>query len=255
MTQQADFSDEIIYGKHAVREALKEKRQINKVFFQKGMEKNQFSDIFKLVKQRNLILQEVPKAKLDALTQDGNHQGVVLSLPAYAYANLEDAFNLAEQRGEAPFLFILDEIEDPHNLGSIIRTADAMGVHGIILPKRRSATLTGTVAKVSTGAIEHVPVIRVTNLSQTVKKLQDKGVWVFASAMEGEDIRQWDSHGSIAVVIGNEGSGVSASLLKACDGTVTIPMTGHVQSLNASVAAGIFMYEVARHRIASIKGI
>lgn len=246
--QKLDDS-EYIYGKHPIMHLLESKGQVNKLFIQKGLSGKAVSDILVMVKQLGIVFQEVPKAKLDDLTQGANHQGLVATIPPYEYASLDDAFQLADEKGQPPFLLILDGIEDPHNLGSIIRTADAAGVHGIIIPKRRAVGLTGIVAKTSAGAIEHLPVIRVTNLSQTISLLKERGVWVFATAMEGEDMRQWNSQGSIALVIGNEGQGVSHNILKLADGTVTIPMSGNVQSLNASVAAAVLVYEVARHRI------
>ena len=170
-------------------------------------------------------------------------------MPPFDYQTIEDCLALAESKDQPPFLLILDGIEDPHNLGSILRTADAFGVHGIIIPKRRAVGLTGIVAKTSTGAIEHVPVVRVANIAQTIELLQNQGIWVFATDMAGEDVRQWNSQGPLAIVIGNEGQGVSPLVKQKADGIVTIPMVGHVQSLNASVAAGVLVYEVARHRM------
>lgn len=252
--KQEDFKGkpediEILYGKHTILEILSQKKQVNKVFLQKGLSGKFISDILKLVKQQGIVYQEVPKTKLDEMTQGANHQGLVITVPPYPYASLEDSLALAKSRSEDPFLLILDEIEDPHNLGSILRTADATGVHGIIIPKRRSVGLTGTVAKISTGAIEHIPVIRVNNLSQTIDILKSRGLWIFATDVEGQDMRKWDSSGPIGLVIGNEGKGVSQKIKENSDGIVTIPMVGHVQSLNASVAASVLMYEVARHRI------
>ncbi len=241
--------NEIIYGKHPVLSFLESDEAINKLYLQKGIAGAAISDILKLVKENGFVIQEVPKSKLDELTGGKNHQGVVATIPSYPYSELSDIFELAEARQADPFILILDGIEDPHNLGSIIRTADAMGVHGIIIPKRRSASLTGVVAKVAAGALQHVPVVRVTNLAQTIQTLKERGVWIFATEMDGEDIRQWNSSGSIAIIIGNEGQGVSRNLLDKADGTITIPMVGHVQSLNASVATGMVVYEVARHRI------
>ncbi|EFR31439.1 23S rRNA (guanosine(2251)-2'-O)-methyltransferase RlmB [Eremococcus coleocola] len=242
-------NDEILYGRQVVLTILEEKKPINKVFIQKGLSGDKIQTILELVKQRQLVFQEVPKAKLDDLSQGQNHQGVVVTVPPVAYQSLEDCFALAEAKGQEPFFLILDGIEDPHNLGSIIRSADALGVHGIIIPKRRAASLTGIVAKTSTGALEHIPVVRVTNLGQVVDQLKTKGVWIFATDMAGQDIRSWNSQGPIAVIIGNEGQGVSKKLLDHADQTITIPMVGHVQSLNASVAASIIMYEVASKRI------
>ena len=170
------------------------------------------------------------------------------SIAAYEYADLEDVFKKAEEKGEDLFIVILDGVEDPHNLGSILRTADATGVHGIIIPKRRSASLTATVAKASTGAIEHVPVVRVTNLTQTIEQLKAHGVWVFGTDMNGTDYRKWNTSGPLAIVMGNEGKGVSRIVKESVDEMVTIPMVGHVQSLNASVASALMMYEVFRNR-------
>lgn len=247
--QEVSSQEEIIFGKHAVMETLKKNKGINKLFYQKGLADSKISSIIELVKNHGGIFQEVPKSKLDELTQGANHQGLVLTVPPFDYQTIEDCLALAESKGQPPFLLILDGIEDPHNLGSILRTADAFGVHGIIIPKRRAVGLTGIVAKTSTGAIEHVPVVRVANISQTIELLQNQGIWVFATDMAGEDVRQWNSQGPLAIVIGNEGQGVSPLVKQKADGIVTIPMVGHVQSLNASVAAGVLVYEVARHRM------
>ncbi|MGF3066473.1 23S rRNA (guanosine(2251)-2'-O)-methyltransferase RlmB [Facklamia sp. P12945] len=242
-------NSESIYGKHAVQAYLETKKQVNKLFIQIGIAGEVISSIIKMAKIKGIVFQEVPKSKLDEMVDGENHQGVVLTIPPFDYAELEDALQLAASRGEDPFILILDGIVDPHNLGSILRTADATGVHGVIIPKRRSVGLTNVVAKISTGAIEHVPVIRVANIKQVMDQLKEKGIWIFATDMAGEDMRQWDSHGPIALVIGNEGQGVSELVKKSADGIVTIPMVGHVQSLNASVASAVLMYEVARHRI------
>ena len=177
------------------------------------------------------------------MTNNANHQGVALAVAAYRYATVDDLFDRAAAKDEAPFFLILDELADPHNLGSILRTADAAGVHGVIIPKRRAVGLTSVVAKTSTGAIEHVPVARVTNLVQTAKELQDRGLWLFGTDMQGTDYRRWDARGPVALVIGNEGKGISALLKKTCDEMLTIPMIGHVQSLNASVAASLLIYQ------------
>lgn len=241
--------NELIFGRHPVLQLLEEKAQINKLFLQKGLAGKIITDILELVKQQGIVYQEVPKAKLDELTDNGNHQGVVVTVPPFAYSEIDDAFNLASQRKEDPFLLILDGIEDPHNFGSIIRTAAAAGVHGIIIPKRRAVGITGTVSKTSVGTVEQIPIIRVTNLAQVIRSLQERGIWVFATDMKGEDMRQWNSQGAVAIVIGNEGRGVSTNITNIADGTITIPMAGDVESLNASVAAAILIYEVARHRI------
>ena len=234
-TENTDF----IIGRHPAVMALKADQEINKVFVQAGL----IAEIIKLAKQKRLVVSTVPKTKLDQLTDHQNHQGVALAVAAYQYADLDDLFANAAQKHEDPFFLILDELEDPHNLGSIIRTADAAGVHGIIIPRRRAVGLTSVVAKTSTGALEHVPVARVTNLVQTAKELKDRGVWLFGTDMKGRDYRTWDAHGAVALVIGNEGKGISPLLKKSCDEMLTIPMIGHVQSLNASVAASLLIYQ------------
>lgn len=237
-----EHSDFII-GRHPAVMALKSDQEINKVFIQAGLKSDAIAEIIKLAKEKRLVISNVPKTKLDQMTDHQNHQGVALAVAAYQYATIDDLFANAERHGEDPFFLILDELEDPHNLGSIIRTADAAGVHGIIIPRRRAVGLTSVVAKTSTGALEHVPVARVTNLVQTAKELQDRGVWLFGTDMTGKDYRQWDAHGAVALVIGNEGKGISSLLKKTCDEMLTIPMIGHVQSLNASVAAGLLIYQ------------
>ena len=234
---------DFIIGRHPAQAALKSGQEINKVFVQSGLKSDALHEIVKLAQKKNIIVSQVPKSKLDLLSDNQNHQGVVLAVAAYAYASIDDIFVAAEAKGEDPFIMILDGIEDPHNLGSIMRTADAFGVHGIIIPKRRAVQLTSTVAKTSTGAIEYVPVARVTNLVQTAKELQKRGVWIFGTDMQGTDFRKWSAKGPTAVVIGNEGKGISPLLKKVCDDMLTIPMVGHVQSLNASVAASLLIVQ------------
>lgn len=234
---------DFIIGRHPAVMALKADQEINKVFVQAGLKAEAIAEIIKLAKQKRLVVSTVPKTKLDQLTDHQNHQGVALAVAAYHYADVDDLFANAAQKQEDPFFLILDELEDPHNLGSIIRTADAAGVHGIIIPRRRAVGLTSVVAKTSTGALEHVPVARVTNLVQTAKELKDRGVWLFGTDMKGRDYRTWDAHGAVALVIGNEGKGISPLLKKNCDEMLTIPMIGHVQSLNASVAASLLIYQ------------
>lgn len=237
--KQQDF----IMGRHPVMAALKQNTACNKLFVQTGLKSDAIKEIIKLAKQNGVVISNAPKNKLDLLVDGQNHQGVILAVAAYEYASLDDLFANAKAKQEAPFFLILDGIEDPHNLGSIMRTADAAGVHGIIIPKRRAVQLTGTVAKTSTGAIEYVPVVRVTNLVQTVEELKKRGVWVFGTDMQGQDYRTWDASGAVALVIGNEGKGMSSLMKKNCDALLTIPMVGHVQSLNASVAAGLLIYQ------------
>ncbi|GAA6237288.1 23S rRNA (guanosine(2251)-2'-O)-methyltransferase RlmB [Apilactobacillus micheneri] len=236
---------EFIIGRHPVVSALRGKQEINKVFLQNGIHKDEKSveEIIKLAKKKHLVISMVPKQKLDLLSDHQNHQGVVLSISPYKYASIDELFEHSKSKETEPFFLILDNIEDPHNLGSIIRTADAAGVTGIIIPKHRAVGLTATVAKTSAGAIERVPVARVTNLINTVNELKDRGVWIFGTDIKGTDYRHWDAKGSSAVVIGNEGKGISPLLKKNVDEMLTIPMIGNLQSLNASVAAGLLMYQ------------
>ena len=236
-------TEDFVIGRHPAKAALMSGQTINKVFIQAGLKADALNEIIKLAKKQNLIISQVPKSKLDLLADRQNHQGVVLAVAAYEYAELDDLFAAAKAKDEAPFFLILDGIEDPHNLGSIMRTAGAAGVHGIIIPKRRAVQLTATVAKTSTGAIEYVPVVRVTNLAQTIAELKERGLWIFGTDMAGQDYRTWDANGPTALVIGNEGKGISPLIKKACDGMLTIPMVGHVQSLNASVAASLLIYQ------------
>lgn len=248
MAFEAEKSGEFIFGKHAVRSALQHEGDFNKLFVQDGLSKKESQTILDLAKSKRLPIQFVPKAKLAELSQQGVHQGFVLSKAAYTYQSLDAIFDLADQLQAPPFIIMLDGIEDPHNLGSILRTADAVGCHGIIIPKHRSVALTGTVAKVSTGAIETVPVVRVTNLSQTLEQLKERGCWIYGTDMTGETYTDWEAKGPLVLVIGNEGKGLSPLVKKHCDHLLTLPMVGHVQSLNASVACGILAYEVLRKR-------
>lgn len=241
-------TNEFVMGRIATIELLKGNRDVNKLFVQEELSGEKIHDILKLAQQKGILVQHVPKAKLDLLSNNGVHQGVLAAVSAHAYAQLDDIFERAQLKNEAPFFLILDGIEDPHNLGSIMRSADATGVHGIIIPKHRAVGLTAVVAKTSTGAIEHVPVVRVTNLVQTIQTLKERGVWVFATDMTGNCYTKWDATSPLAVVIGNEGKGVSRLVKESADELLTIPMVGHVQSLNASVAASILMYEVLRKR-------
>ncbi|MBD5070018.1 MAG: 23S rRNA (guanosine(2251)-2'-O)-methyltransferase RlmB [Lactobacillus sp.] len=236
-------NEDFVIGRHPAVAALKSKQAVNKVFLQSGLKADAIKEIALLAKKKGVIVNQVPKAKLDLLADGQNHQGVVLAVAAYEYASLDELFQVAQAKNEDPFFIILDGIEDPHNLGSIMRTADAAGVHGIIIPKRRAVQLTSTVAKTSTGAIEFVPVCRVTNLVQTVEELKKRGLWVFGTDMQGTDFRKWSAKGPTALVIGNEGKGIAPLLKKNCDEMLTIPMVGHVQSLNASVAASLLIYQ------------
>ncbi|SDN92653.1 23S rRNA (guanosine(2251)-2'-O)-methyltransferase RlmB [Alkalicoccus daliensis] len=242
--------EDYVVGKNPVIEALKGDRTVHKVLVAEGMKKGQMPAVMKLANEQKVQIQHVPKQKLDQIT-GGNqsHQGVLAYIAAFDYAEIEDLFARAAEKGEAPFFLILDELEDPHNLGSILRTADASGAHGVIIPKRRSVNLTATVAKASAGAIEYVPVARVTNISKTMEELKKQGLWFAGTDAAGkQDYRQADLDMPIGLVIGSEGKGISRLVKEKCDFLVRIPLLGNVTSLNASVAASLLMYEVYRQR-------
>ncbi|MEN1968915.1 23S rRNA (guanosine(2251)-2'-O)-methyltransferase RlmB [Lentibacillus sp. N15] len=242
------MDQELIIGKNPVIEALQSGRSVNKLLISEQLNPNVQGKLKQLAKEANTLVQKVPKNKLDKLA-NGNHQGVIAYVAAYQYASIDDLFAKANQRKEPPFFIILDELEDPHNLGSILRTADAAGVHGVIIPKRRSVGLTAVVAKTAAGALEHVPVVRVTNIAQMIESLKAENIWVVGTEAEGtEDYRSLDGSMPIAVVIGNEGKGMSRIVKEKCDWTVSLPMVGHVSSLNASVACSLLLYEVFRKR-------
>lgn len=246
MTKEQEW----IGGKNPVLAALKSDRDLNKIWVAEGLNKQTYQEIMDYASKQKIVVQTVPRKRLDQMV-DIPHQGIVASVAAYKYATLDDLFARAESRGEDPFFIMLDELEDPHNLGSILRTADAVGAHGVIIPKHRSVSLTSTVAKASTGAIEFVPVVRVTNLSQTVDTLKERGVWIAGTdAAQGGavDYRYMDATLPLALIIGNEGKGMSPKLKKRCDFLYTIPMQGKITSLNASVATALLMYEVYRKR-------
>ncbi|GIN87787.1 23S rRNA (guanosine(2251)-2'-O)-methyltransferase RlmB [Heyndrickxia sporothermodurans] len=242
------MDQEYIAGKNPVIEALKSNREINKIWISEGSGKGQMQQVIQLAKQSKVLIQYVPKQKIDQMVKE-NHQGVVALVAAYKYAEIDDLFDRAKEKQEDPFFLILDELEDPHNLGSILRTADAAGVHGIIIPKRRAVGLTAAVAKASTGAIEYVPVARVTNLSRTIAELKERGLWIYGTDAKGsQDYRSMDGNMPLAIVIGSEGRGISRLIKESCDFLVHLPMIGHVTSLNASVAASLLIYEVYRKR-------
>lgn len=242
------MNEEYIIGRNTIIEAIRSGRDINKIWVAEGAGKGQIQVLLQLAKENGIIVQQSPKKKLDQMVE-GNHQGVIAQVAAYAYSELDDLFIRAKERGEEPFFLLLDEIEDPHNLGSIMRTADAVGAHGIIIPKRRAVGLTATVAKASTGAIEYIPVVRVTNISRTLDELKDRGVWVAGTDAKGkEDFRNLDGTMPLCIVIGSEGKGMSRLATEKCDFLVQLPMVGKVTSLNASVAASLLMYEVFRKR-------
>ncbi|MEC5425604.1 23S rRNA (guanosine(2251)-2'-O)-methyltransferase RlmB [Virgibacillus sp. C22-A2] len=244
------MDQEMIIGKNPVIEALKSGRSVNKILISEQLNSNTQGKFHQLGKEAGTIVQKVPKVKLEQLTGgDGNHQGVIAYVASYQYASLDDLFQKAESRNEDPFFVILDELEDPHNLGSILRTADATGAHGVIIPKRRSVGLTATVAKTAAGAIEHIPVTRVTNIANTIEELKERNVWVVGTEADAtEDYRKLEGTLPIALVIGNEGKGMSRLVRKKCDWTVSLPMRGQVSSLNASVACSLLLFEVYRKR-------
>jgi 23S rRNA (guanosine2251-2'-O)-methyltransferase len=243
------MSEEWIVGKNPVIEALRSGRAINKIWIAEGTNKNLMGPIFSLAKDQGVVVTTANRKKLDQLSGTDNHQGVIASVAAYEYVEVEDILRRAEERNEPPFLLLLDELEDPHNLGSIMRTADAVGAHGIIIPKRRSVGLTATVAKASAGAINYVPVARVTNLVRTMEELKQRGVWIAGTdAGAKQDFREGDYTMPLAVVIGSEGKGMSRLVRENCDFLYRLPMAGNVTSLNASVAAALLMYEVYRAR-------
>ncbi|OEH93170.1 23S rRNA (guanosine(2251)-2'-O)-methyltransferase RlmB [Bacillus solimangrovi] len=242
------MDNEWIAGKNPVLEALRSGRDINKVWIAEGTQRTTVQQLQKLAKESNTIVQIVPKQKLEQVVGK-NHQGVAASVAAYTYADLDDIIEIAKKKNEDPFILLLDEIEDPHNLGSILRTADSVGVHGVVIPKRRAVGLTNAVAKSSTGAIEYVPVARVTNMARTIDELKDRGFWIAGTdASAKQDFRQMSVDMPLGVVIGSEGRGMSRLIKDKCDFLLSLPMVGQVTSLNASVAAGLLMYEVYRKR-------
>ena len=245
MKANDDTNADFVIGRHPVVAALQAQQEANKLFIQTGINEQDpvIANALKLANKQHLVISKVPKQKLDLMTDRQNHQGIVLAVAAFNYATIDDLFANAEAKGEAPFFIVLDNIEDPHNLGSIIRTADAAGVHGVIIPKRRAVGLTATVAKTSAGAIERVPVTRVTNLTNAINELKERGVWIFGTDMHGTDYRRWDAKGPVALIIGNEGKGISPLVKKQVDEMLTIPMVGDIQSLNASVAASVLIYQ------------
>ncbi len=243
------MNDDKIVGRNPVIEGLKSGREIDKILVAKGAVEGSIKKIMAMAKERGIPVQQVERQKLNELSSSEGHQGVVAFAAAHDYVPLEDILERAKQKGKEPFLIILDEIMDPHNLGSIMRTADAVGADGIIIPKRRAVGLTAVVAKISAGAIEYVPVAKVSNISQTIDKLKKMGIWVTGADMSGEkEHYSMNLKGPIALVVGSEGSGISRLVKEKCDFLVKLPMVGEISSLNASVAAAVLMYEVFRQR-------
>ncbi|HAK74407.1 MAG TPA: 23S rRNA (guanosine(2251)-2'-O)-methyltransferase RlmB [Sporomusaceae bacterium] len=243
------MSEEFVAGRNSVAEVLKSGRSINKILVAKGERHGAIKEIIGQARSQGLVVQEVDPAKLDQITEGMRHQGVVAMVAPVAYAELEDILGKAQESGEQPFIVLLDELEDPHNVGAILRTSDATGVHGVLLPKRRSSPLTATVAKTSAGAVEYVPVARIGNISQTLKKLKKQGLWVVGADMDGDkNYYEADLTGPIVVVVGSEGQGMGRLTKEECDFVVRIPMKGKITSLNASVACSLLLYEVLRQR-------
>ena len=240
--------DDLIVGRNPVSEAIRSGREIDRVLVAKGEKNGAVVGILAKARKKNIPIKEVDSRKLDYISGHSNHQGIAAYTAVKEYASVDDIFKLAEERNEKPFIVILDEIEDPHNLGAVIRTAECTGVHGIIIPKRRSAALSYAVSKASAGAVEYVPVARVTNISNTIEDLKKRGVWVYGADMNGKLYTECDFSGAVALVIGNEGKGISRLVREKCDEIVSLPMKGKIKSLNASVAAGVLMYAVAAEK-------
>ena len=247
--QENRFEETMIEGRNAVLEAFRSGKTVDKLFVLDGCQDGPVRTITREAKKQNTIIHYVAKERLDQLSETGKHQGVIAHAAAYEYAQVEDMLELAKSRGEDPFIFLLDNIEDPHNLGAIIRTANLAGAHGVIIPKRRAVGLTATVARTSAGALNYTPVARVTNLKKTVEDLKKQGLWFVCADMDGTVMYDLDLKGPIGLVIGNEGEGVSRLMKENCDFVAGIPMKGDIDSLNASVAAGVLAYEIVRQRL------
>ncbi len=242
------YQEFTIEGRNAVLEAYRAGKPIDKLFILDGCQDGPIMTIKREAKKHDTMVRFVTKERLDQLSETGSHQGVIAYAAAYEYAEVEDILRIAKEKGEAPFLFLLDNIEDPHNLGAIIRTANLAGAHGVIIPKNRAVGLTATVAKTSAGALNYTPVARVTNLAKTIEELKQRGLWFVCADMDGTSMYQLDLKGPIGLVIGNEGDGVGRLVKEKCDFVASIPMKGDIDSLNASVAAGILAYEIVRQR-------
>lgn len=247
--RKTETNPNIIEGRNAVLEAFRSGKSIDKLFVLDGCQDGPVRTIVREAKKHDTLLQFVTKERLSQISETGRHQGVIAYAAAYEYAEVEDMLALAKEKGEDPFLILLDNIEDPHNLGAIIRTANLAGAHGVIIPKRRAVGLTATVAKTSAGALNYTPVAKVTNLKKTMEELKEQGLWFVCADMDGEEMYDLNLTGPIGVVIGNEGEGVSRLVKETCDFVASIPMKGDIDSLNASVAAGVLSYEIVRQRL------
>ena len=243
------YEQHTIEGRNAVLEAFRSGKTIDKLFVLDGCQDGPVRTILREAKKHDTMIQFVKKERLDQMSETGHHQGVIAQAAAYEYATVEDMLERAREKGEAPFLLFLDNIEDPHNLGAIIRTANLAGAHGVVIPKRRAVGLTATVARVSAGALNYTPVAKVTNLGNTIEELKKEGMWFVCADMGGETMYNLDLTGPIGLVIGNEGEGVSRLVKEKCDFVASIPMKGDIDSLNASVAAGVLAFEIVRQRM------
>lgn len=246
--EKEEYNDKV-EGRNAVIELLNSNRDINKIFIQNGEKHGSINKIISMAKEKKIIINKVDKIKMDNISETKKHQGVIAIVAPYNYSTIDDIINYAKNKNEEPFILILDGIEDVHNLGSIIRTAETAGVHGIIIPKRRAASVNATVAKTSAGAIEYMKIARVNNLNETIKKLKEEGLWIIGTEMNAKTkYYDQDLKGPIAIVIGNEGTGISSLVKKNCDILINIPMKGKINSLNASVSTGIILYEALKQR-------
>lgn len=247
-TNEKERGSNIICGRNPVLEAVRSGREIDRLLIAHGISGGSVTAIIAKCKAKGVLIKEISPQKLDYYCGGANHQGVAVMLASQEYSTVDDIMSLADSRNEKPFIIICDGLEDPHNLGAVIRTAEATGVHGVIIPERRSASLNATVAKAACGALEYVPVARVTNIASTIDMLKENGIWVFGADMDGEDYTKTDFDVPCAIVIGNEGKGIGTLTAKKCDKIISLPMLGKINSLNASVAAGILMYEAVRKR-------
>ena len=248
MVKEDGKRPDLLIGRNAVTEALKSDREIDTLFLIRGNKNPALLRLASMAKEKGGVVKEVDSKKLDYMCGGGNHQGVAAYVAAHEYSTVDDILEYAKAKNEPPFIMICDEIEDPHNLGAIIRTAECAGVHGVIIPKRRSASLSYAVGKTSAGAVEYMRIARVANLASTIDELKDKGLWIYGADMDGQDYKKADVSGAAALVIGSEGKGLGKLIKQKCDVILSLPMKGNINSLNASVAAGILMYEIASKR-------
>ena len=247
--KSTEDSGAVLEGRNPVIEAFRAGKTVDKVYILDGCSDGPVKTIIREAKKRDTLLFFVSKDRLDEMSETGHHQGVIARVASYEYADIDDIFEIAEKRGEAPFVFLLDGIEDPYNLGAIIRTANVSGAHGVIITKRNASGITPTTVKASAGAVEHTPVVKVTNMSRTIEELKEKGLWFVCADMDGEVMYKQNLTGPIGLVIGNEGSGVSRLVKEKCDLVASVPVRGEIESLNASVAAGVLAYEIVRQRM------